>query len=187
MSTATLPRRHRFTVDEYYRMAEAGVFKANPRVELIDGEIIDMAPMGTPHAAMTNQLQDVFQAAVHGLALVRVQLPLRLGPHSEPEPDLALVKPRADYYRGAHPTPDDAFLVVEVADSSLKDDLDVMAPLYARHGVPEVWVLDVQALELHVFRSPVAGRYTEAIVVKSPEVRELAALPVRVDLSGMWP
>jgi len=181
------PRRHKITVTEYYRMAELGLIERDARVELIDGEIIDMAPIGTPHTALTNQLQYIFQAAIQqSLALVRMQSPLRLGPHIEPQPDLAVVKPRADFYRLAHPTPADTFLVIEIADSSLSDDLNIKVPLYARHAVPEVWVLDVEKLELHLFAKPVAGSYTESSVLLTAGVRELAALPVSVDLGGMW-
>jgi len=176
------PRRHRFTVDEYYAMG----LPADARTELIEGDIIDMSPIGSPHAGITDQLSDLLRDAAGSLARVRVQQPMRLGPHNEPQPDLALVKPRPDYYRGAHPTAPDTYLVVEIADNSLAEDLNVKVPLYARHAIPEVWVLDVNQSVLHVFCGLYEGKYTDADVVKAPSARDLTALPVRVDLSALW-
>jgi len=180
-------RRHRFTVDDYYRMAEQGILPRDARVELIEGEIIDMAAMGTRHAGRASILLQLLNRAVGERALVRPQMPLRLNERNEPEPDVAVVKPRADFYLGSHPTPADTLLVVEVADSTLKDDLDEMVPLYARYGVPEVWVFDCERLHLHVFSAPDAGQYTGESLIKAPEARTLAELPeVHIDLAGLF-
>jgi len=175
---STNPRRHPITVDEYYRLAPTG------RVELIEGDIIDMSPIGSMHADMVDDLNELLRAAVGSLARVRTQNPLRLGLHNEPQPDLAVVKPGR--YRLAHPTSADAFLVVEVADTTLRDDLDVKVPLYARHAIPEVWVLDVNQNALHVFCGHCEGKYTDTDVVMAPSARDLTSLPVRVDLSALW-
>ncbi|MGH2351978.1 MAG: Uma2 family endonuclease [Chloroflexota bacterium] len=133
--------RRRFTVDEYYRMAEAGILHPEERVELLDGEIIQMSPIGSPHASSVKRLNHVFSRSVGQRAVVSVQDPIRLNGRSEPEPDLALLRPRADFYAGAHPRPEDILLVVEVADSSTAYDRRVKLPRYAQAGIPEVWLL----------------------------------------------
>jgi Uma2 family endonuclease len=181
------PRRHRFTVDDYYRLAEAGALPPDARVELIEGEIIDMAPMGSRHASSVSMLDYLLKHAAGDRALVRVRLPVRLDETSEPHPDVALVKPRTNHYRASHPTPADTLLVIEVSDSTLRDDLDVKAPLYAAHGVPEVWVLDVEAGELHVFRALVAGKYTDVSVLKQPGMLAPEGRPdLQIDLSELF-
>jgi Uma2 family endonuclease len=159
MSTAMheWPRRHRITVEHYYRMAGAGLFAPDERVELIDGEIVDMPPMGTRHAAKLLRLGDILAAAIGDRGMVRTQVPLRLGEASEPQPDIAVVVPRADYYEHHHPTAADTLLVIELGDSTLRFDRDIKAPLYEQHGVPEVWVLDLRANRLIRFRRSATG------------------------------
>lgn len=154
-------QRHRLTVEEYYRMAEAGIFSEDDRVELIEGEIIDMAPIGTAHASMVKRLNSIFTLGAGTRAVVSVQDPIRLNPRNEPQPDLALLRHRADYYRDAHPGPADVLLVVEVADSSLRYDVDVKLPLYARHGIPEVWIVDLEHRRLEIYRRPDGDTYLE--------------------------
>jgi len=151
------PRRHRISVEHYYRMAEAGLFAPDERVELIDGEIVDMPPMGTRHAAKLSRLVEIVSAAVGDRGIVRVQLPLRLGEASEPQPDIAVVVPRADYYEQRHPGGPDTLLAIEISDTTLEFDRDVKAPLYLEHGVRECWVLDIRTNRLLRFRQS-AGR-----------------------------
>jgi Uma2 family endonuclease len=187
-STASdLPRRHRLTVEEYNRMGEAGIFHPEARTELIDGEIIDMAPPGSRHAGTVNQLDSLLQAVVGPNAIVLVQNPIWLGRYSEPQPDLALAKPRRNFYRSAHPQPDDLLLVVEVADSSLRFDRDVKAALYARHVVPEVWLIDVRAKRLARYRNPASGVYEQ---VDEPDLGAPIDVPagpnLRVDLAPLF-
>ena len=180
------PQRHRLSVDEYYRMAEVGLLGPDARVELIEGEIFDMAPIGSPHAGTTHQLAAVFNRAVGDHAVVAVQSPLRLSSRSEPEPDLMLLKPRADFYTSNHPTAADTLLVVEVSDSSLHYDQRIKLPLYARHGVPEVWIVDLQNRQLHVFRTPHDLGYAESFSTAQPGTVSPAALPdVRVALGSL--
>src|ERR1700730_3657390 len=138
-----LPHRHRITVGEYYRMAELGLLAPDARVELIAGEVIDMAPTGSQHGGTTNYLDYALKQATGGRALVRVQLPIRLDEHNEPEPDLAVVKQRADFYKEGHPTAADALLIVEVGDTTLRYDREVKVPLYAARGISEVWIVDL--------------------------------------------
>ena len=155
-----LPRRHRLTVDDYYRMAEVGILDPEARVELIDGEIIDMAPPGSPHAGTVTYLTEVLMRAVDGRAIVLVQNPVRLSQYSEPQPDLALLRPRDDFYRERHPRADDVLLIVEVAASSLRFDRKTKLPLYARHGIPEMWLVDLGGRRLVRYRAPQHGLYT---------------------------
>jgi len=132
-------RRHRLTVDDFHRMGEAGILRADERVELIDGEVIDMAPIGSNHAGTVGFLAKRLERAVGDSAVVFVQNSLLLTASSEPQPDIMLLKPRTDFYRSAHPHPEDVLLIVEVADTTLAYDRDIKVPLYARHAIPEAW------------------------------------------------
>jgi Uma2 family endonuclease len=180
------PRRHRISVDEYERMAETGVLAPDARVELIDGEIIEMPPIGSRHAAAVNQLYEILYRAVGGRAIVQCQGPLLLGGYSMPEPDFALLAPRDDFYSNQRPTPADTLLLVEVSDSTLRYDSRVKAPLYARHAIPEVWVVDVDGKRLRTFRQPVGETYQT--VLESPlSGVTFASLPdVSVDLTPLF-
>jgi Uma2 family endonuclease len=155
------PQRHRLTVAEYYRMAEAGILGEDDRVELIEGEIIDMPPIGTDHTSVVKRLNSIFARNVGVRAIVSVQDPIRLNPRSEPQPDIALLRYRADFYRHAHPGPEDVLLLVEVADSSLRYDREVKLPLYARHGIPEVWIVDLEHRRLEIYRRPAEETYLD--------------------------
>jgi Uma2 family endonuclease len=182
----TWPRRHRITVDEYHRMAEVGLLAPDARVELIDGEIIDMAPIGRVHASVVDQLTRIFVRAVGDEAIVRVQGSVRLGRMSEPEPDLVLLRPRADFYRSEFATAADVLLVVEVSDSTLRYDRDVKVPLYARQAVPEAWIVDLQDDRLLVYGEPSAGQYRRQVVMARPAGVNVTALPgLAVDLSAV--
>ncbi len=154
MSMQLLKRR--FTVDEYHRMAEAGILSEDDQVELIDGEIVEMVPIGSRHAACVDHLNGIFSELLERRAIVRVQNPIRLGGHSEPQPDIALLRPRADFYASAHPGPADVLLVVEVADTSSDIDREVKLSLYARAGVLEAWLVDLfkEIIEVHWDPSP---------------------------------
>jgi Uma2 family endonuclease len=185
--SAAEPRRHRLTVADYYRMGEVGILAPDSRVELIEGEIIDMAPPGDPHAGTVDQLALVFGHAVAGRAHVRVQNPLKLGEHSEPQPDIALLKPRADFYKSRRPRAADALLVVEVADTSLRFDRDDKIPLYARHGIPEAWLVDLKGKCLVRHRNPQQGAYTLVDEPNLGSLLELVALPEsRLDLGTLF-
>ena len=133
----SLPDRHRTTVDEYRRMGEAGIFAPDARVELIAGEIIDMPPIGSRHAAVVERFARRFHQSANGF-LVRTQQPLLLNSYSEPVPDVSLVRHHPGDYVTAHPTPAEVLLTVEVADTTLQYDLDEKAPLYAESAVPEL-------------------------------------------------
>ncbi|OGA04989.1 MAG: hypothetical protein A3H35_21270 [Betaproteobacteria bacterium RIFCSPLOWO2_02_FULL_62_17] len=177
--------KHRITTQAYHRMGEAGVLAPDARTELIEGEILDMAPIGSRHASVVNRLNRLLVAAVGERAIVQVQGPVRLGDLSEPEPDVALLKPRADYYRDALPGAADVLLIVEVADSTERLDRRVKVPLYARHGVLEVWVIDLQNALVHFHRRPGGGAYADISATENPAVTPIAALSgVMIDLFG---
>jgi Uma2 family endonuclease len=183
MNTAAdnwLPR-HRIDVDAFHRMVETGILAADARVELIHGEMLDMAPIGSTHAGLVNRFIRVFEG-MGERAILTVQQPLRLDRYSEPQPDIALLKPRADFYGRKHPTAEDVLLLVEVSDTSLRYDREVKVPLYAQHGVTELWLLDTQARQLTCWREPIRGQYSSSVVLSSG-VLQVAALPgVAVDL-----
>jgi Uma2 family endonuclease len=183
-----LLQRHRLTVDEYYRMGDAGILAPDARVELIEGEVIDMAPMKSAHAGMVNLLARCLYRAAGDNADVTCQTPLRLGTRSEPQPDLMLVRPRPDAYTSSHPTAADVLLLIEVADSSLGYDTVIKLPLYARHRVPEVWIVDLEHRRVQCFRRPECEDYVEASILETPGALPVGLLPqVNVDLSGLFP
>jgi Uma2 family endonuclease len=152
--------RHKLDVADYYRMAEAGILRREDRVELIDGEIIDKAPISQDHAASVNGLGEALVMACAGRAIVSVQNPIRLDQYNEPEPDFAVFRLRADRYRtGERPGSADALLLVEVSDTSLRFDRQVKLPLYARTGVPEYWIVDLTRRVLDCYREPSGDGY----------------------------
>lgn len=154
-------QRHRFTVDDYGRMGEAGILTAADRVELIAGEVREMSPIGPPHAAIVDRLAELLFARLAGAAQVRTQGPVRLGRYTEPEPDLALLRRRGDYYRRRHPQAGEILLVIEVADSSLRYDRIEKMPRYAQAGIPEAWLVDVAAREVTIYSGPQPDGYAE--------------------------
>jgi Uma2 family endonuclease len=176
--------RHRITVDEYYRMAEVGILPPDARVELIEGVIIDMAPIGTDHGGTVTQLNRLLSNAVGDFAYVWSQSAVRLSDISEPEPDFALLRPRADFYKKRHPGPEDTFLLIEVSNSSLRYDIEVKAPLYALHGIPEFWVVDLKGRQIRFFRSQKEAKYSDVTSTSEPGIVSPIALPgVQIDLA----
>ena len=181
------PRRHRLTVADYYRMGEAGILAPHARVELIDGEIIDMAPIGFRHVGTVDKFNRILVMACADRAIVRAQSPIRLGLYSEPQPDVSLLRPRSDFYTTSPAAPDDVLLVIEVAATSQRYDRDVKLPLYAGHGIPEVWLIDLEARGLVRHRRPQTDRYVEANTPDVGTALAITALPgVAVDLSGLF-
>ena len=151
--------RRVLTVAEYHRMGEVGILTKRDHVELIEGELIAMSPIGSEHAGTVNALNRLLVQAVGDRGVVAVQNPVRLDDLSEPQPDFAVLKPRADDYRRATPRSVDVLLIVEVADTSRAYDRDVKRSLYARHGVPEVWIVNLAANEVEVCRAPTGDQY----------------------------
>nr|VFJ91170.1 MAG: Endonuclease, Uma2 family (restriction endonuclease fold) [Candidatus Kentron sp. H]VFJ92184.1 MAG: Endonuclease, Uma2 family (restriction endonuclease fold) [Candidatus Kentron sp. H]VFJ98854.1 MAG: Endonuclease, Uma2 family (restriction endonuclease fold) [Candidatus Kentron sp. H] len=167
------------SVTQYHRMGERDILDPRERTELLDAKIITMPPIGSQHADWVDRLNRFFSRAVPETITVRVR-------NNEPEPDIALLRPRREPYRDAHPRPADVLLIVEVADSTLIYDRDIKTPLYARHGIPEVWVLDVPANRLAIYREPSEGEYRLHPRPRREEIIPLSALPaVRVDLGTL--
>lgn len=171
---------HRWSVEEYHRMATSGLLDETDRVELIEGELIDMAPIGSKHAFRVDRIARALQLAAGTSFLVRVQNPVLLGEHSEPQPDIAMVKDKN--YAEGHPGPEDVLLIVEVSDATLAYDRDVKLSLYARHGISEVWLLDVNAGDLTVYREPAEGQYR---LIRRPTRSEVVS-PVLVPAVAIY-
>jgi Uma2 family endonuclease len=153
------PRRL-FTAQEFHQMAAAGLFQEDDRVELLAGEVVEMTPIGSRHAACVNRLTRLFSEMLP-TALVTVQNPIRLSEQSEPQPDVAVVRFKPDFYRDAHPGPGDVLLIVEVADTSADVDRDIKVPLYARAGILEVWAIDLQSRVVDVYGQPSPEGYRD--------------------------
>ena len=179
------PRPHRLTVDEYYRMVKVGLLSPDDRVELIEGEIVDMPPIGSRHAAKVTVLAKLLIRAVGDTADVRIQAPVRLGSRSEPQPDLALLKRSSNAYANAHPAAADVLLLIEVSESTLHFDLNAKARLYAKYGIPEYWVVDLIDNQLHCHRRPAGERYQDCSTVSSGSVR-CAALDFAIDITALF-
>jgi Uma2 family endonuclease len=189
MSTSAkdILQRHRLSVDEYHRMARAGILPEDSRVELINGEIIDMAPIGSRHAGTVLQLTSLLNQAVRGTAMVWAQNPIHLDPHTEPQPDLALLRPREDFYKTAHPRASDVLLIIEVADTSLRYDREIKIPLYAHHGIPEVWLVDLQSRTFTRHREPGPEGYRRSeVVADMARVTLPTPASAELDLSGLF-
>jgi Uma2 family endonuclease len=161
-----IARRH-FRVAEYYRMMEAGILSESDHVELIDGEVVEMSPIGSRHAACVDRLNKFFNRLED--VIVRVQNPIRLDDFSEPQPDLTLLRMRADFYAEGHPTPSDVLLVAEVADSSTEFDRVVKMPLYAEAMIPEFWLVNLADEKVEVFSRPSNGTYQMSQELKHGE------------------
>lgn len=140
-------------------MCRSGIFHEDDRIELLDGEIVMMSPIGPRHSAATSRITRSMVIAVQDGAIVRVQDALRLLPRSEPEPDVIVARPRRDFYEGGHPTAEDTLLVIEVADSSLYTDRAIKIPIYAREYIAEVWIVDLTEDVVHIYTEPMNGEY----------------------------
>lgn len=178
-------RRRLLTVDEYHRMGEAGILTDDDRVELIEGELVAMSPIGSEHVAATNALNRLLVLAVGDRAIVSVQNPVRLTQHSEPQPDFAVLKLRD--YRAALPRPEDTLLAVEVANTSLDYDRTVKLALYASSGIPEVWIVDLTADLVEVYRLPAGDTYTSVTRTGRADVLTIDAVPdARIQVDAIF-
>jgi Uma2 family endonuclease len=176
----------KITVDEYYEMARVGLLDPDARVELIEGEIVAMAPIGTPHGYVVDVLTDRLTALAHGKALVRVQGALRLSNRTELMPDLSLLRLPSAQYREKQASASDALLVIEVSDTTLRKDLHVKIPLYARSGVSEVWIVDLAKSCIRFHRSLVGGQYQKVSVKSAPRSAVVPGLTdAEIDLTNL--
>ena len=169
--------RRPLTVAEYHLMGEAGILTEDDRVELIEGQLIAMSPIGSDHSGTVNALTRMLVLAVGDRGVVAVQNPVQLDDFSEPQPDFSVLKPREDDYRRATPRPDEVLLIIEVAKSSLAYDRAVKRALYARHGIPEFWIVNLAAGEVEVCRNPAGEEYASVSRVGRDRTLEPELLP----------
>jgi len=162
MSTTALPARRKIDVAAYHRMAETGILLPDERVELIDGDVVEMVPIGSDHGGTTGRLmRRLVRQLDDAKALVTTSSPLRIDRFNEPQPDILVLRPTADEYRSAHPSPADVLLLIEVAKSSLDYDRGFKSRLYARAGVAELWIVDLVGRAIEVCRRPQPEGYGE--------------------------
>jgi Uma2 family endonuclease len=169
-------------------MGEAGILCEDDRVELIEGELVDMPPIGSLHAGKVMRLVSCLTNALSNRAIVSPQNPVRLGEHSEPQPDLAVLRFRDDFYENSHPQPEDVLLLIEVADATIRYDREVKIPVYARYGIPEVWLIDLQAECVEVYLQPRSDGYRHIFRPAKDERLTLSLLPdVSLAIADLWP
>lgn len=178
-----IARRH-FNITEYYRIAAAGVLSAEDRVELIEGEIIEMNPIGSRHAACVGRLTEYLGRLAGDKTIVWVQNPVQINDYSEPLPDIALLKRRDDFYAQAKPQPTDVLLIIEVADTSVEYDRDIKTPLYAQASIPEVWIVNLPKENIEIYTRPLDNTYQETRVVERGEsftAKSITGLTINTD------
>jgi len=177
MSVVFTPARHRLSVEDYHKLGEVGILTEESRVELIEGELIDMAPIGGPHMGLVNRLNRLLVLAVGDLGVVSIQNPVTLPPNSEPQPDVAILKPGADSAGSAVPRADEVLLLIEVADTTLSYDRNTKLKLYAKAGIAEAWIVNLQSKCVEVYRDPAPAGYVEHSEVGSGRIVSPLALP----------
>lgn len=175
--------RRRFTADEYHRMGEVGIFSHDERLELVDGEVLKMPSINPRHAAAVDRASHTLALALGNTVIVRVQSPVHLNRFSEPRPDVVLLHPREDFYAAAHPAPADILLAIEIADSSLRYDREHKAPLYARAGIVEYWLVNLNDQSVTRYTKPSDGVYVDSVILQrgqtlTPELLPGLSVPV---------
>lgn len=176
--------RHRFTVADYERMGQVGIFSEDERLELVCGEIIQMSRIGERHAACVAFLTQLITLRLRLSALVWAQNPIVLDDYSEPQPDLAVLKPRGDNYSNSKPTPGDVLLVTEVSDTTLEYDRKVKIPLYAAVVIPEAWLVNIPEERIEVYSDPAGGEYrTARSYARGKRLQSHTLAPLRVSVS----
>jgi len=179
--------RRKLSLDEFHSMGAAGILGEDDRLELVDGEMIEMAPIGAKHLAKVNRLSRMLSLAVGKDAIVSTQNPIALPPQDEPQPDIALLRPRPDDYEAALPGAADVILIIEVSDTTLAYDRDIKIPIYARHGIAEVWLLDLHGGSLSIHRDPGPKGYQRVFTAKKNETVSPVLLPsIEIDLTEVW-
>jgi Uma2 family endonuclease len=180
-----IARRH-FNINEYYRMTDAGILSEGDSVELIDGAVIEISPIGSRHAACVDRLNKLLNRLVAQGVIVSVQNPIILDDYSEPQPDISLLRHRPDFYEQGHPTPADILLVVEVADSSTQFDREIKLPLYAQAMLPEVWLVNLPDDTIERYSQPANGAYRITQTLKRGEVLiSTAILNLNLDVNAI--
>ena len=175
--------RHLIDVDTYHRMIDAGILTEDDRVELINGEIISMSPLGKLHKAVVNRINKLLNSKVDKQAIVSIQNSILIPDHSEPEPDIALLKYRDDFYASQHAQPQDVLLIIEVAHTTWNTDYEVKRPLYATAGIAELWLVNVKQHEIEVHRNPARGTYKRIEILQSGDEVHLPIPELEVSVS----
>ncbi|MBK6904860.1 MAG: Uma2 family endonuclease [Saprospirales bacterium] len=171
---APVLKRYRFPVADYHRMAELQFFPTGQRIELLDGEIVEMSPINSKHASTVGRLAKLLILLLQDQAFVNIQNPVALDEFSEPEPDLWVAKSRPDFYKNAHPRPEDILFLIEVADSSLAKDRTIKLPLYAAAGIPETWIVNLEEECVEIYTEPSAEGYGQVKVFRKEELIQTA-------------
>lgn len=177
MITEVAVAQHQFTIRDYHRMGETGIFTEDDRVELLNGQIYTVSPVGSKHAACVKRINRSFGRNLADEAIVSVHNPVVLNDYSEPEPDVALLFYRDDFYEERLPTAADVLLLIEVSDATLRFDKDVKLPLYAQSAIPEVWIIDLKKACIEVYVNPRDGAYQEQQTRKRGQELTLQQLP----------
>lgn len=179
--------RRLFSVDEYHKLAEKGILPEGDNVELIDGEIIKMAPIGSRHAAFVDFISELFRSLINKKVIIRVQNPVYIDDFSEPEPDIAIVKFRKDFYIKSHPRFEDILLIIEVAESSIEYDREIKLPKYAKALIAEVWILIIPESRLEVYRNPINGKYREVLILnKTDKISPLSFKNIKIAVEDLF-
>jgi len=177
----------KLSVEDYHRMAEVGILHEDDRVELIEGELIQMTPIGPWHSSLANTLIELLAYRTVGRAIASVQNPIHLGPGSEPQPDFALLRHRQDRYKSRLPTAADVLLLVEIADTTLQSDRETKAPLYARHNIPEYWIINLPQRQIEIHQAPdsAQGRYGDWRVMTEGLLAPVCFPDARLDVAEL--
>jgi Uma2 family endonuclease len=178
--------RYRLKVQDFHKLGEIGILDEDARVELVEGELIEMAPIGSLHASVVNTLNRMLILAVGEAGIICPQNPVVLDSYSEPQPDLAVVRPQTRRYRDSHPHAEDILLLIEVADTTARYDRTVKIPLYARHGIPEVWLVDLQQRHVEIYRDPEEGSYRQVKVLATGSLTLSQLSGVTMDITGLF-
>ncbi len=168
--------RRTISTEEYHKMWEVGILGEEERVELIQGEIVNMSPIGSKHAACVKRINALFSSMIGDKAIIGIQDPVSLDDYSEPQPDISILKPSEDFYKDRHPYAEDTLLLIEVADTTVESDTHIKIPLYARAGIPECWVIDLNLGDIIIYQYPLSGVYRSRTIVKNNEEITLSLL-----------
>ncbi len=174
----------KWTIEDYHKMIEAGILD-DRHVELLNGEITEMAPEGEPHAHLSTRSADYLRELLRSLAHIRESKPITLPDHSEPEPDIAIVQPLGDVYFDHHPYPENIFWLIEFSNSSLAKDLEIKSKIYAKVGIPQYWVVNLKKMELIVFRNSIDGNYQSQVTLDEGNITPLVFPNVSVSISQL--
>ncbi|KAM3102554.1 Uma2 family endonuclease [Phormidesmis sp. 146-12] len=174
----------KWTIDDYHKMIEAGILD-DRHVELLNGEITEMSPEGEPHAHLSTRSADYLRELLRGRAHIRVDKPITLPGNSEPEPDIAIVQPLGDIYFDHHPYPENIFWLIEFSNSSLAKDLEIKSKVYAKVSISEYWVVNLQKMELIVFREPIDSNYQSQITLNEGEITPISFPDISVSISQL--